>query len=152
MRILRTLPLLALLALGACGDKGGNGGDTPPADSPAVVTPPPAAGGDQPAAGNVVEVRAVTTQNGASGVFEPANITVKPGDVIRWISDGAAAHNVNFAADKNPGKTGLPPAGPYLTAPNATYEWTVNVAPGTYNYQCDPHVTTGMLGTVTVAP
>ncbi|HLL82961.1 MAG TPA: plastocyanin/azurin family copper-binding protein, partial [Longimicrobium sp.] len=94
-------------------------------------------------------VRMTTTQGGASGTFEPANLTVKKGDVIRYVSEGNAVHNVSFPADQNPGKSNLPGAGPFK-ANGETYELQVAMDAGTYNYQCDPHAAMGMKGTLTV--
>ena len=150
------LPLLGMLAFAAAcggGDKGGEqGGDAAPAggtattEAPSTTTPPSA-----PAAtGQVHEVRMVTTQNGASGVFEPAALTVKKGDTVRFINDGGAAHNASFPAAENAGAANLPPAGPYLTTAGQTYDVVINMDAGTYNYQCDPHAATGMKGTITV--
>lgn len=154
------LPLLAGLTLtAACA---GGADDSPPVSEEAleVVTPgpvvPPAPGADTaaPAAGTtgtVHEVRMVTTQGGASGEFQPATLTVRKGDVIRFINDGGAAHNANFQAPaENAGKANLPPPTPYLTTADQTADVAVTMDPGTYRYQCDPHVTTGMVGEVTV--
>jgi len=149
MSIFKRLPVLGMLALAACGGGADQGGDT--ADKTAgagneAAAPPPAAAGQ----GQVHEVRMVTTQNGASGEFEPANLTVKKGDTIRFVTDGVAAHNANFAPAENAGAANLPPASPYLTTAGQTYEMAITMDPGTYTYQCDPHALTGMKGTVTV--
>ena len=158
MRIMNKLSLLGVAALlAACGggDDGGNAGQTtdngaaaPAAEAPATAPVTPAA----PAAaqGNVVEVRMVTSADGASGTFEPANVTVKKGDTVRFISDGKAAHNVSFPPAENTGKSNLPAAGPYVTTAGATYDVPVNMDAGTYNFQCDPHATMGMKGVLTV--
>jgi plastocyanin len=157
MRIMNKLSLLGVAALlAACGG-GDNGGQTadnsgaaaPAAEAPAAEAPatPPAA----PASGNVVEVRMVTTQNGASGVFEPANVTVKKGDTVRFIAaDNLAAHNVSFPPAENAGKSNLPGPSPYITTTGATYDVPVTMDAGTYNFQCDPHAAMGMKGVLTV--
>lgn len=162
MRNLRKLPLLALIAFAAAcggGDAGGENksGDTQAATPPATETAAPAGGSatTPPAApagqGTVHEVRMVTTQGGASGEFQPAEITVKQGDIIRYINDGGAAHNANFqTAQGNPAGATLPAATPLLVTPNQTADVQVTMGPGTYNYQCDPHVATGMVGKVIV--
>jgi plastocyanin len=102
-----------------------------------------------PAQGTVHTVRMTTTQGGATGTFEPASITVKKGDVIRFVSEGNAAHNVSFPADQNAGKPNLPAPGQYLTD-GQSYDLQITMDPGTYNYQCDPHAAMGMKGTITV--
>jgi plastocyanin len=155
MQMINKLPLLGLAALlAACG----GGADRPAATTtdtttaaaapatPAVAPATPAA-----AAGNVVEVHMVTTPDGASGHFEPANVTVKKGDTVRFITDGKTVHNASFPPADNPGKSNLPPSpGTYLTTPNQTFDLVVNLEPGTYNYQCDPHAAMGMKGVLTV--
>jgi plastocyanin len=154
MAMMNKLPLLGLAALlAACG-----GGDKPAANTdtdttaaaaaPATPAPAPA---PAPATGNVVEVRMVTSADGATGTFEPANVTVKKGDTVRFITDGKTVHNASFKPVENPGKSNLPAeTGPYLTTPNQTYDVVINMDPGTYNYVCDPHAAMGMKGTVTV--
>jgi len=149
---LTRLLLPALLIAAACGGSDEAQNDetapaAPPASEPAAA-PAPAA--PTAAGGTVHEVRMVTTQAGASGEFQPAALTVSKGDVIRFINDGGAAHNANFQIAANAGTSGLPPATPYLASAGQTAEITISMEPGTYTYQCDPHVVTGMVGTVTV--
>ncbi len=164
--LLVKLPVLGMLALAAAcgGDKGGNGdtgaatGDQSAAGTSAAPAAPAAPAADAgtaatPApAGNVVEVKAVTTQNGASGEFQPKEITVKKGDTVRWTADGAVAHDVSFSnAPENAGKPNLPQDSPYLTTAGQTWELnTANLEPGTYHYVCIPHQAMGMVGTLVV--
>lgn len=164
---IRKLPILGLLALAvACG----GGGETEQAatttdtavasGTPTVTTTPaatpaaPAAGGTvtPDAGGQVHEVRMVTTQNGAAGQFEPAQITVKKGDVIKWVmADGQAVHNVSFtSAQGNPAGFTPPADSPLTQEAGHTYEVKVDWNPGTYNYVCIPHSMMGMTGSVTV--
>jgi plastocyanin len=151
------LPLLGLAALlAACGGGGDQKAATPDTDTTPAAAAPAAAPAVAPAAtpaaqGNVVEVHMVTSPDGASGHFEPANVTVKKGDTVRFITDGKTVHNVSFPPADNPGKSNLPPSpGTYLTTPNQNYDVVVNMDPGTYNFQCDPHMGMGMKGTLTV--
>ena len=145
--LLAKLPVLGMLALAAaCGggdDKGGQGGEQGGAGT-AAPAPAPAA-----AQGQVHEVRMVS-EGTVSGVFEPANITVKKGDVIRFTTDGTAPHNVSFPPAENAGAANLPAAPQYLTTAGQTVEVPITMDPGTYNYQCDPHAPMGMKGTITV--
>jgi plastocyanin len=164
---IRKLPILGLLALAAaCGGGGDNTETAASADTgtaatgtPTVTTTPstpaaPAAGAPvtPDAGGQVHEVRMVTTQGGASGVFEPAQITVKKGDVIRWtMADGQAVHNVSFSqAQGNPAGFTPPADSPMYTQQGQTYELKVDWNAGTYNYTCVPHAMMGMNGSVTV--
>ncbi len=87
----------------------------------------------------------------ASGVFEPAQVTAKKGDILRFVNDGGAAHNANFAgAPENAGKSGLPGATPYATAAGQSVDVPVTMEAGTYTFQCDPHAAMGMKGQLTV--
>lgn len=148
---MKTGSLFALLGLSlsltACaGDEATAGEETSaaavPAEAPAAAAPAPAA-----ATGEVVEVKMI--MNGAENYFEPANVTVKQGDVVRFTLV-SGVHNVSFPAAKNPGMNGLPAASPYLTTAGQTHDMVVDLAPGTYNFQCDPHVAMNMFGTLTV--
>jgi plastocyanin len=156
--LLAKLPVLGMLALAAAcggGDKAGDDTAAPAGDQSATTTPAPAAPAAPaatPAApvGDVVQVQAITTQNGASGEFQPANVTVKRGQTIRWTADGGAPHNVSFTGAENAGKSNLPQDSPYLTAAGQTFELVADLEPGTYNYVCVPHQAMGMKGSITV--
>lgn len=150
------IPVMSLFVFAAaCG--GGEAGD---AEQIAVENPAIESGVDASEAavapveatqaGQVHTVRMVTTQNGASGVFEPAELVVRRGDVVRFVTDGEAPHNVNFQVKDNAGKPGLPGPSPYLTTDGQTYDFAVEMDPGAYAYQCDPHAMTGMVGRLTV--
>jgi plastocyanin len=159
------LPVLGMLVLAAAcggGEEAAPVTNDTPQGSAADVTPqgssttaevttnsPNTTATTPPAQGTVHTVRMTTTQNGASGTFEPATITVKKGDVIHFVSEGNAAHNVSFPADQNAGASNLPAPSPYLTA-GQSYDLQITMDPGTYNYQCDPHAMMGMKGAITV--
>jgi plastocyanin len=139
--------LIMTLVLGACGGSEQAATAETSAAAPAgtpVASEAPAATAS--ATGQVIEVR-MTMANG--GRFEPDNVTANPGDVIRFVNV-ENVHNISFPAAKNAGFASLPAASPYLTAPGATWDLVVDFAPGTYTFQCDPHVPMGMFGTLTV--
>jgi len=144
----KALPAL-MLAVAACGGDGPPPQNQQAAEAPAAAQP--ADTGTPEPTGNVIEVHMVTTMGGGSGEFQPAVINARPGDVIRFINDGGAPHNVSFPAAQNPGAANLPAASPYLIEQGATHEMAVNTAPGTYEFQCDPHVMMGMTGRLVVA-
>lgn len=149
MSLSRTiLPALALALLSACG-----GGEQKPAEEPAAAPaqPAPPAPTAAAATGDTITVRMVTTQNGAAGQFEPAAVTAKPGDVLRFVSDGGAQHNVSWPADQNAGATGLPAPSAYVMTPDQPVDVPVTFGAGTYTFQCDPHAPMGMKGTLTVS-
>jgi plastocyanin len=164
---------LALIAsaavLGACGgggDKGAATTDTAAAKSaPTPTTGAPAAGAvaAKPATGKTVEVKMIG--DGTNYKFEPANITVKEGDNVKFVNVGPVGpHNVTFNADSIPaaGRAQLTAnmpsqmsdlSGPLLSAPNETYEIsTAGVAPGKYPFYCSPHLAMNMKGVLTITP
>ncbi|MDQ3389102.1 MAG: plastocyanin/azurin family copper-binding protein [Gemmatimonadota bacterium] len=152
-RYFTLLPAVAVLGLAsACG-----GGEEPAPDAgeTAAPTAAPASPATAPTTGasttgNVIEVVMTTTDAGASGTFEPATITARKGDVIRFVAEGGAAHNVSFPQADNPGKAGLPAPSPYITTAGQTWELPVTMNAGSYNFQCDPHAMMGMKGVLTV--
>jgi plastocyanin len=94
--------------------------------------------------------------------FEPASITIKAGDGVKWVNASGGPHNVTFWSDsvpsgaaailgKNMPQTTSPMTGPLLLTPNQTYIVSFAGAPtGTYHYYCTPHLALGMKATVTV--
>lgn len=134
------LPAVILLA-GCPGDSGEREGT--------VATPVPQdAGPVAPAPGGEVHVIDMVT-DGEGNYFAPADFEVRRGDVIRWrLRTGV--HNAHFLADSNPGARNLPPISPMMQLPGQTFDVLVDMEPGHYYYQCDPHVLLGMVGHVTV--
>lgn len=148
--MIRTRSSLTVLALGflaACGGGGDAPKDGASEPSGSAAPAPPAAAA---ASGDTVVIRMVTTQSGAAGQFEPAEVTARPGDVLRFVSDGGAAHNVSFPPAENAGASGLPGPTAYTVAADQATDVPVTFAPGTYTFQCDPHMATGMKGKLTV--
>ncbi|HEY9889442.1 MAG TPA: plastocyanin [Candidatus Obscuribacterales bacterium] len=89
-------------------------------------------------------------------VFEPAKLTVKPGDTVTWVNNKMAPHNVIFDASNVPGgDKGLADklSHDQLTfAPGENYSTTfsADMPAGDYGYYCAPHRGAGMVGTITV--
>lgn len=145
---LTALAALAALVAAACG-----GGEKKAADSMAGMPLPSAAatinGPMEPAAGGKV-IEITMTSDDKGNYFTPKEVEANPGDVLRYkLTIGV--HNVNFLADSNPGKTGLPPASALLQLPGQTHDIAVSFAEGTYYFQCDPHAALGMKGHLKVA-
>ncbi|CAN5616610.1 hypothetical protein BH23GEM6_BH23GEM6_02640 [soil metagenome] len=134
-----------VIAITGCGGSEPSVAAESPAAVPAAAEAPSASTSQT---GQVIEVR-MTIANG--GRFEPDNISAKPGDVIRFVNV-QDVHNISFPQAKNAGLTNLPASSPFLTTPGQTWDLPVDMAPGTYTFQCDPHVPMGMVGTLTVTP
>jgi plastocyanin len=173
---------IALLAgatlLGACGGEkqsatdsaAANAANAPAtsASTPAAApAPTPAAGA--PAAGSVAPAPITGTTHevkmygDAKGYrFEPATLTIKSGDGVKYTLVDGGPHNVNFLnvtdpavkaqLDANmPGQKMGELNGPMIMQPNETYIVSFGKIPaGKYDYQCVPHAALGMKGTITV--
>jgi len=87
--------------------------------------------------------------------FEPAEITVKAGDTVRWRNQSLIEHSVvcDPAKAKDRSSVSLPTgAAPFDSGPfsdGATFE-QLFTTPGTYVYFCREHEAMGMVGKVTV--
>jgi plastocyanin len=141
----RLMPIgLCLLAtLGAC-----SGSEKGPSQATPGTAPPTATSGPAvTATGTVITVELYTDDKG--NYFKPAKIEAHRGDLIRFTLK-AGVHNVHFLPDSNPGKQNLPAASEFLQIPEQTYDFVVNLAPGHYYFQCDPHALLGMTGRLEV--
>jgi plastocyanin len=166
------LVFIASAALfGACGggDKGANTTDTaaataqPAAGASTGAAPATAAGAPAAVTGAWHEVKMLVDDKGTYK-FDPADVSVKQGDGIKFIMVSGGPHNVAFdpadptvAAAKSQLDANMPGAktgelsGPFLMNPNEVYEVSfANVKPGKYPYHCTPHLAMGMKGTITV--
>jgi plastocyanin len=95
--------------------------------------------------------------------FEPANITVKQGDGIKFVVASGGPHNVAFdpatipadvksQLDANMGsdKMGELSSNMKMNAGDAVTISFANIKPGQYPYHCVPHLALGMKGVITV--
>ncbi len=151
----------AVVVLGACGGGENKGTDTGTAAAPAgATTAATAATGapSAPATGTTHEVRMVGDDKGYR--YEPADLTVKAGDAVKFIMVSGGPHNVTFQnvpADARAQLSANMPnqmsdlSSPMLLNPNESYTVSfAGVKPGKYDYICTPHMATGMKGSVTV--
>ena len=173
MRFYGLAVMVGVVGLSACA-----GGDARPGDTTAVgvdttavattavtpgTTPVPAGGSATmaPITGKTHEVRMLGDAQGYR--FEPANITVKQGDGIKWIMVSGGPHNVAFDVATVP-----PDVKPQLDAnmgtdkmgelssnmkmnPNETITVSFgNIKAGKYSYSCVAHLAMNMKGVVTV--
>jgi plastocyanin len=95
-------------------------------------------------------------------VFDPAEITIEPGDTVVWENVGSIGHTVTAYEDDIPEEAEFFASGGFESEQAArdaypegdigggdSYEHTFEVE-GTYEYFCIPHESAGMLGTVNV--
>ena len=136
-----------LFTAGALATACGGEKKTTASDTPAASTASAAAAGGPftpDPGGKVITVDLVT--DGEGNYFKPAEIKANRGDVVRYTLK-VGVHNIHFLADSNAGRTGYPQApGDFLQLPGQTWDVKVGFGPGTYFFQCDPHVALGMKG------
>lgn len=160
---------LALVAsammLGACGGES-KPAETPPAatPAPAATTPAAATGSAMPITGKTLEVKMIGDAKGYR--FEPAVITAKVGDGIKFIVEGSMGpHNVAFEAAKIPAAAKAQLDANFGTDRMAELSSGLKMAPGEaftlslgglvagkYEFNCTPHLAMNMKGTLTITP
>ena len=165
-RKLATLTGIALLA--GCGgqrkattDSAATAQTPTPANASASATPNGTTGSPAPITGQTVEIKMLQDPQG-NFRFEPADVTIKAGDGVKFIMVSGGPHNVAF----DPAQ--IPPAAksqlsanmqqqvsefssPMMMNPNETYTISFgNMPAGKYDYHCTPHLAMGMKGTITV--
>src|SRR5690349_203062 len=102
---------------------------TATAATPAAGTATGATAAAAPITGTTHEVKMIGDDKGYR--FEPAEITIKQGDGIKWVMVSGGPHNVSFDANAVGGAANAltanmpnqmsPLSSPYLTNPNETY-------------------------------
>jgi plastocyanin len=136
--------------------------DTPATAATAADSSSTAAGAvaAAPITGTIHDVKMIGDAKGYR--FEPATITIKEGDGIRYTNVSGGPHDVAFdpalipAAVKPQLSANMPNqmsdlAGPLLIQPNATYTISfAKIPPGTYEAHCTPHLAMNMKQTITV--
>jgi plastocyanin len=137
----KTLTVLMLAALAA----------------PAAVLASRADAGPPPTQHEVRMVLAGTTYR-----FEPANLTIRSGDRIRFTTASGGPHNVAFDPAKIPDaaeariSAGMPNqmsplSGPFIINAGDSYTVTfAGVPAGRYEFYCLPHMAMNMKGVITV--
>ena len=170
MRFYGIAVLAGAAVLGACGGEKQPVADTTAATTSAATTPAattpeagaPAAGAvaAAPATGTTHEVKMIGDAKGYR--FEPADLTIKQGDAVKWIMVSGGPHNVAFLnltdpttkAQINanmPGQHMAEDSSPLLMNPNEGYTVSFAKVPaGKYDYDCTPHAAMGMKGSITV--
>jgi plastocyanin len=154
------------------------GGGEKKADTTAAAAPPagqPAAGASasapaggaaagtvamKPPTGKTVEVKMIGDASGYR--YDPASLTIKEGDALKFTVVSGPPHNVSFYADSIPAganaqlSANMPNPMSPLTSPlfnNPGESYTVSFAgvpKGVYKFFCTPHQALGMHGQVTV--
>jgi plastocyanin len=165
MRFLGFAVVSSAIVLGACGGSGDAAADSAAAPAPAVdsaaapvATPP--AGAAAAITGTTHEVKMVGDDKGYR--FEPADITVKAGDGIKFTMISGGPHNVAFDPAVIPAdvqgqldanmseKMGQLSSALKMNAGESITVSFANIKAGKYPYFCTPHLALGMKGEITV--
>jgi plastocyanin len=149
----------------------GGGADSVPASeaapapaaeaAPAATTPAGGAVALAPITGTTHEIKMVGDDKGYR--FEPANITIKAGDGVKFVFVSGGPHNVAFdpakldaetkaQLDANLGSERMSElmSNMYMSAGEGVTVSFANIKPGAYDYNCTPHIAMGMKGVITV--
>jgi len=162
MRFSRFALAAGAFALFACGGGEQKAADSTPTDTAAAVTPPatPGTGTGAPITGTTHTVNMVGDATGYR--FEPASITIKAGDGIKFVNVSGGPHNVSADPAKIPDDVEAvlsanmpnqmaPLSGPLLMNVNEAYTVSfAGIKPGTYEINCTPHLAMNMIMKVTV--
>jgi len=84
------------------------------------------------------------TVNTINNVFVPADLTLQPGDVVKWVW-GGGIHTTTSGAGGPDGLWDAP-----IDSANTSFQHTFNT-PGSFPYFCRFHIILGMAGTITVS-
>jgi plastocyanin len=155
---MRATSLVAGLAivLAACG------GEKKAPDQAATTTSDTSGQQQAPAAATGATHDVTMELQGSTYKFEPAELTIKSGDVVQFHNKSGGPHNVSFWTDSIPAgaadklAAGMPDQmaplqGPLLAEQDAVYKVSFGGAPaGVYMFYCLPHLALGMHGKITV--
>lgn len=132
---------------------------TPASDSAAAATTSSSVAA-APITGQTHEVKMIGDEKGYR--FEPANLTIKQGDGVKFVMISGGPHNVSFdpaavpASAKAQLSANMPQqiselSSPMMMNPNEAYTISFGkIPPGKYDFHCTPHLAMGMKGTITV--
>ena len=84
-------------------------------------------------------------------IYEPATVTIKAGDTVKFVNNKLAPHNAVF--DSSVGEIAKTLSHKKLVfSPGESYETTfpADTAAGTYPFYCEPHRGAGMNGKIIV--
>ncbi len=162
MRLKAAALALSAMFFAACG--GGDTADTstPAADQSAATQGTGAEGSvaAAPITGTTHEVRMLGDDQGYR--YDPAELTVAPGDGVRFVMVSGPPHNVAFEENGIPAgaaaqldanisdKLSFLSSGMYMNVGDEVTVSFANVPSGEYNFICTPHLAMGMRGKVIV--
>lgn len=169
------LPVV-LAAITACGAGGDQPPGSPPAQPSTAAQPAPASadttvavpfapgegaipGAPAPITGSIIEVELIGDPRGYR--FEPAQITARPGDAVKFVVISGGPHEISFdlgavpPASRQQLQMNMPNAtdgrSPLLVAPQEAYTVSLGgLAPGVYPFVSTPRLPQGMKGEIRI--
>jgi len=170
MRFYKIALAASAVVLGACAGGDKNAGDTTAVavdTSAAATTPAPAAGAPAGGAATMAAITGTTHEvkmiGDAQGYrFDPANITIKAGDGIKFTTVSGGPHNVAFDPATVPTdvqaqldaniseKMGQLSSALKMNPGESVTVSFANIKAGKYPFHCTPHLALGMKGEITV--
>jgi len=103
--------------------------------------------------GSTALAATTTIQMGSSAgmlVFEPAEVTIAPGDTVHYEIAGVPPHNVVFDPSNSAGDVSSLSHQSFAMSGGFDVTFPTDVTPGDYSFYCEPHRGAGMAGKVTV--
>jgi len=164
---LHTVAILSLTLFAACGGEKKqstmDSAATNPTPTPTTSSGTPTTPGQNaaPITGETHEVKMLQDAQG-NYRFDPADLTIKSGDGVKFVMVSGGPHNVAFdpaqipASAKEQLSSNMQQqvselSSPMMMNPNETYTISFGQMPaGKYDYHCTPHLAMGMKGTITV--
>lgn len=168
--------IVSLASLQGCGGSEAAPGDSlasaTPSDAPAQeassasgAAPAPApgagaiAGSPAPIVGSIIEVQLIGDARGYR--FEPAQITARPGDAVKFVVMSGGPHEISFdlaavpEASRQQLQFNMPNStdgrSPLLVAPQEAYTVSLGgLAPGSYPFVSTPRLPQGMKGEIRI--
>ena len=166
MRFMGVALVASVMVLGACGSETKAPEKAPevaPAPAAAPAAGNAAAGTAMPITGKTIEVKMVGDAKGYR--FEPANITAKAGDGIKFVLESMGPHNVAFDVAKIPADAKAQLDANFGTDRMGELSSSLKMNPGEvftlslgglkagkYEFNCTPHLAMNMKGTLTITP
>jgi len=148
----------SVFALAACGGKSESAPAEETAAAPAVETAPAAA--PATVTGTTHEIKMIGDEKGYR--YEPANLTVKTGDAVKYVFVSGGPHNVAFEGatlsadvkkqlDANfSAKMAELSSNMMLNAGESATISFAGIPAGKYPFNCTPHLAMNMKGVITV--
>ncbi len=95
----------------------------------------------------------MVVKGGTEFRFDPAALTVSPGDTLRFVQASDLPHDVDLQKAPRGAHIGHGELVPLLISKGQTFDLVIDqrFVPGVYHFVCEPHAALGMIFTLTVS-